>query len=224
LELRGKRRLIILAVLVLVLVGGAALVAYPRTKRSQSASASTATNATGGTTATADEVKALNSWGLQPSDLPGSQLQQGAGELRNYALAQGNPQQAKAFADSGRVDGFSQVWRKTTAQGELQSQFRVYVDLYATSAEAVSHLDQPYNVSGAALTKSGDDPKVGDASRLFSASSAGAGGLQSWAVRWVRGRAILSVDGIGPTGQLSQDDVLKAVRTVDAHAQQAPIK
>ena len=225
LRIKGKQRLIILAVLVLVLVGVAALITYPRTKRTQSAAAANATNATGGTSATADEVKAMASWGLKPGDLPGSQLQQGAGEVRDYALAQGNPQQAKAYADSGRVDGFSQIWRSTTAQGQLVSQFRVYVDLYSTPAQAMSFLDQPYAVSGSgALPKSTDDPKLGDGSRLFSASSAGAGGLQAWAVRWVRGRAVLSLDGIGPNGQVSQDALLKAAQTIDDRAKQAPIK
>jgi len=226
LQVRGKQRLILLAVLVLALVALAALVTYPRTKRSQSSTANAATNATGGTTATADEVKALESWGLQAADLPpGTQLLQGAGELRDYAAGQGNPQAAKAIADSGRVDGLSQIWRRTTPQGQLQGQYRVYFDLYATTAEASRFIDQPYNdSSGQPLQKLPDDPKLGDASHVFAGSSSTGGGLQGWGVRWLRGRTVLSIDGIAPTGQLTEDAVLNLARTIDGRAKQAPIK
>jgi len=224
--MRGKQRLVLLALVVLALAGVAALVANSRSKRSQSATAATATNATGGTTATAAEVKALESWGLQLADLPpGTQLLQGAGELRDYAAAQGNPQAAKELADSGRVDGFSQIWRKTTPQGLFQVQYRVYFDLYATEAESKGIVDQPYNdSSGRPLSKLSDDPKLGDASRVFAGSSTTAGGLQEWGVRWVRGRTVLSIDGIAPTGQLTEDAVLSLARIIDGRAAQAPFK
>jgi hypothetical protein len=231
--MKGKQRLVLLAVVVLAVVAVAALVRYPRSKRAQTVAANTEINATGRTSATPDEVKALESWGLKPADLPasarGAQLQQGSGELTDYTLAQGDATAAKAFADSGRVDGFSQIWINTTPQGQtqrqLQSQFRVYFDLYSSPAQAMSVIDKPYDVSGGgALPKSSTDPKLGDASRMFSASSSGAGGLQTWAIRWVRGRSVLSVDGIAPSGQLTQDDVMNLAKTIDARAKQTSIK
>ena len=217
----GKWRLVILAVVVLALVVVAVVVKYPRTKRAQTAAAAATANATGGTTANADQVKAMESWGLQPSDVPaGTQLQQGAGELRDYAAAEGNTQAAKQLADTGRVDGFSQVWIQKTAE----YQYRVYFDLYQTSSQAMGILNRPLNLSGAASLQTLPDPKLGDASRMFGTPNGGLGGRDTWIVQWVRGRTVFYVDGGAPAGKLTQNDILGIARTIDGRAKQTPIK
>jgi hypothetical protein len=219
-QIQGKYRLLIVALVVVVIAGLFALVSA-RTQRDKSLAASTTptSNINGGTTATQDQVDRLKSYGLSVGEVPtGSQLRVGE-EFRNYAAGGGSAQGELAQAKDGRVDGYYQVWIQTSDQYQFQAQF----DLYDSPSSAKATLAKVRSASAGQVQEL-SDPKLGDTSRMYEFTTEQAGkSYEGWAVQWVRGRTLFQISGLGPAGTLQSDAVLRAAQQTDARAQKSPI-
>lgn len=219
-NLRGKQRLVILAIVAVLLVGGLAVVNSRASQPARPAATGTPNgNINGGTTATAAQVQALKSYGLQAGELPIGTSQIVGEEVRNYAAGQGAGE--LRAAQSGRIDGFYQVWQQDTAHMQFQGTF----DLYDVPASAEAVFTRPILADPSSPIQMLDDPKLGDASRMYAFSTQQGGAkYEGWAVQWVRGRTIFDVRGLAPPGELQQSAILSAASAVDARAQKTPIK
>ena len=140
-------------------------------------------------------------------------------ELRNYAAG---PEGEKEAAKKGRIDGYYQVWLQLTAQ----IQFTATFDLYNSPAAALAILATPVGSDPNSSIDPLPDPKMGDFSRMYSFTTTAQNGAkyQGWAVQWARGRTVLEVTGLGPSGELHRDDVYNAALHIDERAKKAPIK
>jgi hypothetical protein len=221
-QLKGKQRLLLVALAVIVLVGGLAL-AGTRLSRSGKPSGTpvVASNINGGTTATPEEVSLLKSYGLVPGEVPlGAQLRVSE-ERRNYAMAPGSTKGEIAIAQKGRIDGYYQMWVQTTDRIQIETTS----DLFNSPSSAMSIFAEAANAAPSPDVESLPNPKLGDQSRMssFTASQAGQG-YEGWAVQWVRGRAVLGIQALAPPGVLHAEDVLNAAHRIDDRAQKAPIK
>jgi hypothetical protein len=223
-QLRGKSRLLLIGVVVAALIGAVAAVSAKAARPDkQAATATPGSNINGGTSASADEVQRLKSYGLLYNEVPpGSQLRV-AEEFRNYAAAAttGSTKDEATIAKQGRIDGFYQVWIQTSSQYQYQARF----DLYNKPDSAKAILETVRKSNTSQDVQNMDDPKLGDGSHMYEFTSQQAGQkYEGWAVQWVRGRTLFDVNGLGPVGSLHSDDVLNAARQVDLRAQQSPIK
>jgi hypothetical protein len=219
-QIQGRYRLLIVALVVVVIAGVFAVVnAKAQRDKSLAASATPTSNINGGTTATQEQVDKLKSYGLSVGEVPtGSQLRVGE-EFRNYAAGGGSAQGELGQAKEGRVDGYYQVWIQTTDQYQFQAHF----DLYDSPASAKAKLAKVRSASAGQVQEM-SDPKLGDTSRMYEFKSDQAGqNYEGWSVQWARGRTIFEVSGLGPAGTLQSDSVLKAAQQVDARAQRSPI-
>jgi hypothetical protein len=215
-HLKGKQRLFLIGLVVLVLVGGFAIVSAHQSSPKAAPQAVAGGNINGQTTATKEEVDKLKSYSLVAGELPsGSELRIGE-ELRNYAAGAGEQQ----AAEKGRIDGYYQVWLQTTAQ----LQFTATFDLYNNPSSAMAILRTPVGSADSSSIEPLPDPKLGDMSRMYAfMTSQGGAKYQGWAVQWVRGRTVLEVTGLGPSGELQRDEVFTAAQHVDERAKKAPI-
>ncbi len=220
--LQGKQRLILVALAVVLVVVVFQVISSQQNRPAHPAvTAATSGDSGGGTTATADEIKALKSYGLQASDLPPGVEPRVDEEFRNYAAAAQAGVKESEVAGTGRVDGYYQVWQQNTAD----LQFLVRADLFDKDSSAMTVFLKPISADANSTMQPLADPKLGDASRMFAfTTQSGAEQFAGWAVQWVRGRTVFDVRAVGPPGELQEADVLKDAKLVDGRAAKTPIK
>lgn len=215
---QGKQRLLLIAVVVLILVGAFGVFSARGSNSRNPSTVATSSNINGETTASKEEVDKLKSYSLVAAELPTGSEQRVGEELRNYAAG---PEGEKQAAQKGRIDGWYQVWLQNTAQ----IQFTATFDLYNSPAAALAILATPVGSDQNAAIEPLPDPKMGDFSRMYAFTTSQAGAkYQGWAVQWARGRTVLEVTGLGPSGEIHRDDVYNAALHVDERVKKAPIK
>ncbi len=221
-HLQGKTRLLLVALAAVLVIGVFGAVSSQANKPPKPAvSAAAGSDGGGGTAVPPAEIKALKSYGLQASELPPGVQPRVDEEFRNYAYAASIGAKEGDVSGTGRVDGYYQEWQQNTAQ----IQFEVRADLFSSTSQATSVFLRPISAGPNALMTPVDDPKLGDASRMFSfTAQSGAEQFQGWAAQWVRGRVVFDVRAVAPPGELQQADVLKDAKLVDERAAKDPIK
>jgi hypothetical protein len=223
-NLHGKQRLILLAAVAIVLVGGLAMWSSSRAseKRAAATAAADSANISNGTSATPDEVQRLKSWGLNATDVPSQAHLVTGTEVRNYALARGNRQTDLALTQEGRVDGYVQQWKQDTAQIEIDVQY----DLFAKPDQALAIFSNQSKPSEGDEIQSLPDPKLGSAGRFYGFLRTPTSGpkVQGWVAQWVRDRTVFQVAVVAPPGELQSEQVLNAAKIVDDRAAKSPIK
>lgn len=174
-----------------------------------------------GATVTPDEVAKLKSYALMPSDWPDNPRLISGSEVPNYFVANNDPTKAKEIEDSGRVDGYAQVWRQESTKEEFEND----AILYTTPALATAQLKNKPGEDPSVTFQELPDPRLGDASRMLGFKTTVNGQkIDGAIVAWVRGRVLLRVTADAPTGTIQNDAILKAARALDARVAQAPIK
>jgi hypothetical protein len=189
---------------------------------SNHASPQTAASASGSLTATVDQIQRLKSWGLSVGDLPPGTKLVVAEEVPESATA-GNPQSAQQPTPSGAVGGYLQQWIQDRTQLQIANEFI----LRPSASSAKDVLSQPVPADPKYEITNQPDPKLGEVSRMyrFTAVAQTSPRLQGWVVQWVRGRTVLEVRGVDPTGQLQGGpSILAAARAIDGRATKNPIK
>lgn len=223
-QFRGKQRLVLLGIVVVVLVGGVSIISGRAASRPQQPAQGAGSDPGGGPRATPDQLQHLKSWALAPGELPSGTQLRGGGELTNHAdaVAAGDQALEKQLTDTGRVDGYSQTWQENSKQ----LQFRLFFDIYQKPSEAMLLLAKPVYLGQGVQAQNLPDPKLGDGSRMYTGSGNGPNGAKfdSFAIRWVRGRTVLYLDALAPEGTLHQEDIVNTAARIDGRANQAPIK
>lgn len=222
-QLKGKPRLLLVgaAVLAVILVftfissrsSGGQNLATP-------AATATAASAPGSaTTATPEQLSTLGSWGLAAADLPAGTVKLDARAVPLYVAARNDPAAEKNLQAQGFIEGYEQQWEQRVAQ----FQFADTMDLFQTQDQAKTRMALKPSVG---TIQELPNPKIGDASRMYSATTNPSNGQQkvSYVIEWVRGRVLLTMTGASLPGGLQSDQILALAKLMDKRAAAAPLK
>jgi hypothetical protein len=174
------------------------------------------------TTATPEQLSTIKAWSLVPGDMPAGTVISNATEIPLAAVAQNDPSAEKQLQAEGFVTAYQQQWRQTDAKFEFSDE----TDLYRTADEAKTHMSSKPQLPATSQVQELPDPKIGDASRMYSVTTNPPGGPQQMAfvVAWVRGPALLLVTSATPPGAFQSDQVVALARTKDKLVVATPLK